>query len=470
MKNSYLISVLSTFSKKEVKEFRKWLSSPAHNLREDVEDLFSYLIASNHLDDEKYLDKERVYKKLFPKEPYNDDKLRQSIHFLTKAMEDFMAFQEWKSDDVNFNMTLSRIYRKRGLEKAFQKTIKTTQQRKEKSPLKNADHYWNEFVIQTELYSYQSSRVKRHSTFNFQEISDSLDISYIANKMKYLCIMIAQQAVARMEYDIEMIEEVVNHIEKKQLYCIPTIGIYYYAFKSIKVPDELSYYDKLKEQIHTNGGLFPADELNYIIRLALNYCIAKINKGYRNFRREAFEFQKMWIEKDLFLPENIIDPHFFKNIVTAGCLQGEFDWVESLIQDYQKYLPGAQREKMTHFSLASLHFLKNDQDKARDLLVQFDYDDPVLTAQAKSMLMRLYYEQDDLDLLESHLDSMRTYLHRHKGMGYGRDQFNSLIRFTRKLIRINPFNNSEKKKLEEEIKAAKNFAGRDWLLQKLAQL
>lgn len=470
MKNSYLINVLESFSKKEVKEFKKWLSSPAHNQREDIEDLFSYLMASNHIKEEKYLQKERIFKKIFPKQTYDDARLRQTMHFLTKAMEEFLVFKSANSDDIDFNLTLASIYRKRNLDKAFQKTVNNTQVKREKSSIKNADFFWDEFKLQTELYSFWSSRNKRQSTFNFQEISDALDISYIANKMKYLCIMMAQSIVIKTDYEIDFVDEVIAQIEKKQLHEIPTIGIYYYVYKAIICPNEEVFYNRLKAQIQSNHDIFPTHELNYIVRLALNYCIARINEGKGQFRREAFELQKMWIEKDLFLAENMIDPHVFRNIVTGGCLQREFKWVTNLIEHYQKYLPSNQREKVAHFCEAILNFIKGDYEKASELLVNFNYDDIILTAQAKSMLIRLYYEQDEYDLLDAQLESTRTYLHRKKNMGRKRDQWMNFIRYTKKLVKINPYNSDHKKKLKEEIFEAVPFPGKDWLLKQIAAL
>ena len=84
MKKSRLVHILKTFNKKEVRELRKWLQSPAHNQREDVLHLFEYLVEKNHLERDKYLEKEKVYPFIYKKEKYDDAKMRQVIHFLFK--------------------------------------------------------------------------------------------------------------------------------------------------------------------------------------------------------------------------------------------------------------------------------------------------------------------------------------------------------------------------------------------------
>ncbi len=467
MKNSYLIAVLKTLDKKEIRDFKKWLISPAHNQRDDVEDLFHYLTASNHLEENKYLQKERVFKKVFPKEPYDDAKLRQSVHFLTKCIEEFLVFSEWNSDDIRFQITLAGIYRKRNLEKAFRKTIRSSEVRQQNAQHQNDEYYEHEYLLQYEKYAFLSKRHKRQTTFNYQEISDALDTMYITNKLKILCYRRSHGAVVKAEYDISFEDEVIQHIENKALYHIPAVGIYYHIFKAYKYPEESGYYEKLKAQIQEYSHYFPDSELNEIILLALNYCFARINAGDKQYNREAFELQQMGIEKDLFLENEQIDPSTFRNIVVNGSLLGEYDWVKKFIDNYKRFMPPADREKMSHYCEAVLYFIKGDYEKCRDLLILFDYDDILLTTQAKSMLVRIYYEQDEYDLLEALLESTRNYLARKKVMGYRREQFMNLIRFTRKLIRLNPSSEQHKEKLKQEIAQAKSFPEKRWIIQQL---
>jgi len=71
MNKSPLVSILRTFSKKEIREFRKWLRSPFHNQRQDIIDLFEYFFVDNHLHKEGYLEKPVVFSWIFPKETYD---------------------------------------------------------------------------------------------------------------------------------------------------------------------------------------------------------------------------------------------------------------------------------------------------------------------------------------------------------------------------------------------------------------
>lgn len=67
--------------------------------------------------------------------------------------------------------------------------------------------------------------------------------------------------------------------------------------------------------------------------------------------------------------------------------------------------------------------------------------------------------------------SFRTFVNRKKQSGelqtYHQENYLNIIRFAQKLLNFNPFDKAEKKKLREEIIAAKILTERDWLLEQL---
>ncbi len=125
---------------------------------------------------------------------------------------------------------------------------------------------------------------------------------------------------------------------------------------------------------------------------------------------------------------------------------------------------------MVHFCLARLHFEKGEYDTAMRLLQQVEYDDILMNLNAKTMLLKMYYEQEELSALESLLESFRIYIQRKKMIGYHSSNYKNILRFTRKLIKINPYSRKQKDKLKMEIEAAKPLSEREWLLGRLEAL
>ena len=471
MKNSHLIFILRTFSKKEVRDFRKWIQSPAHNQREDVVCLFEYLVAGNHLLEEKYLQKERIFSKLFPKTKFDDARIRQSMHFLLKSVEEFLIYQEFKEDQVQAKIVLASIYRKRKLDKVFQRTIKSVQQLQEKASFRDEHYLRNEYLLQKSLYDFLSQK-KRTSSINLQEVSDALDVTFVADKLRQACLMLAHQKVYKAAYQMRMIEEIIHFIENSDYLEVPAISIYYYIYKASNEKDDTSYFEQLKAAIKEKGHFFPPTERSDIYLMAINYCIAKLNVGQRAFIREAFELYRQGLEDHTLVDGNALNQFAFRNIVNIGCVLKEYDWVESFIQNYQKYLPEKYRESYVTFTTAGLHFEKKEYRKAMILLAQFDDPDVLLNMNGKAMLIRIYYEEGEFDALESLLESTRNYIHRKEMIGYHRNVYNNLIKYTKKLLRVTPYEKKQREKLKKEIEEANPFQEqvRRWLLEKLQEL
>jgi uncharacterized protein YihD (DUF1040 family) len=104
------------------------------------------------------------------------------------------------------------------------------------------------------------------------------------------------------------------------------------------------------------------------------------------------------------------------------------------------------------------------------LLRETDFADPLTNLDARSILLKVYYEKGYHDVLESHLDSFLTYLRRQKSVGYQRENYLNLIKITRKMLReggIKKFEETKKQALRDEIITTKALAERGWLLSQL---
>jgi hypothetical protein len=259
MEKSRLVKILRTFSKKEFRELKKWLHSPAHNQRDDVQVLFEYITQNGTLLKPEKLEKSYVFKHLFPKEPFDDARMRQVMHFMLKAVEEFLAYQEWKKDESKANLTLSKVYRQRQLQKSFQKTINSTRQYLEKQPFRNKDYHQYEYQLQYEEYTYRSG-LRRTVPLNLQQVSDSLDLTYLTEKLRQTCLIVSHQTVFKTEYNIGLLDEVLRYVEDNNLLEIPALAMYYHSYKSMVDREDESHFQNMKQSLFDHGALFPDSE------------------------------------------------------------------------------------------------------------------------------------------------------------------------------------------------------------------
>jgi hypothetical protein len=470
MRNSQLFHIFSALSKKEVRELRKWLLSPIHNQRDDVYQLFEYL--SQHLGEEKdkLLTKERLFAKIFPKETFDDARLRQTMHFLQTAIEEYFFYIKIREEPFRETITLVNVYHERKLDKLYEKAIKKLEDEYEAFPFKDDEHLEKGYLIVKEK-SNRINEKTRATKLHYQEMSDSLENTFIARKIKLACVMLSHQRVYKTEYDLGLIDALMEYVSnKKELLDIPIIKVYYHLYNLFRYPNEETHYFEMKQALKGYNRLFKPAERSDLHLIAINYCIGKMNTGVQKFLREAFEMYQEGIESHFLIINGVLNHLDFRNIVSIGTTLKEFDWVSNFIEQYQQYLAPDYRDNFVQFSLCKLYFEMGHYDKAQSLLIQFDIDDLLINLSAKSMLVRIYYELNEINALESLLDSLRTYVNRNKAIAYHKNNVNLLIRYMKKLTKLNTYDKDHKEKLREELVTAPSFPEKNWILKQLDAL
>lgn len=472
MQNSQLVHILFSLSKKESRELRKWLVSPIHNQRSDVVQLYEYLTSGNRLEDDKSLEKERIFRKLYPKEVYDDARMRQVIHFLQESIEAYFTFKKSTEDEVLANLYLAQSYRERKLLKLHEKIMKELQHKQEVEPLLNDETLELRYLVEKEK-SLQLSEKSRAVALNYQEMSDLAEMAFIAKKLKLACLMLSHQKIYKKDYDFGMLDAMLEYLKTKEnIFDTPFIKLYYHIYNLFRYPQEEAHFYEVKKNLQAYDEAFSNAEKSDLYLIAINYCIGRMNIGSKQFVREAFELYQKGLENSILLEGGFLSPLNFRNIVTAGTTLKEFDWVSSFIEEYQQYLAPEYRDNFVKFALARLYFEQGDYDRAQDLLIQFDIDDILINLTAKTMLIRLYYEKDEFLALESLLDSMRAYINRKKMLAYHKMSFKELISASKRLIKIQ-FNDRKKIEiLQNQINNSRILPShmKEWFLEQLKKL
>ena len=99
-----------------------------------------------------------------------------------------------------------------------------------------------------------------------------------------------------------------------------------------------------------------------------------------------------------------------------------------------------------------------------------NYDDIWYSLNSKSLLLAIYYELDEFDVLENNLETYQAYLRREKSIteGYRKMHLN-FTKFVKKIYRVGK-NEKELNKITELIKQENNVINKSWLLEKIDEL
>ena len=468
MKKSKLIESFYSLDKKDFRDLHKFVRSPFFNQQEKVIRFYD-LLYEQLVHIQMIPQKEKLFKKLYPGEIYDDIKIRLLMSSLNKIIEQYFMYKAFFKDDIKAKTKLTEAYRQRKLFKHFSKSVGEVKSLQERNPFRNAEYFDDQYQIQLEEYQFLSAN-KRTEKLNLQEISDTIDITYLATKLRQTCFLLSHQRVYKADYDFGLLPDVINYIENRGFLSIPAISIYYYCYNSLINPEQVQYFIKFKELLFEHSNKFPVSEVRDLHILAINYCIKRLNEGISEYVQEGFELYKKGLENGYLIENKLISRFTYNNIVAMALMMHEYDWTDHFMLEYKNLLEKKYQESTYNFNKARLEYNRKNYDVALKLLKKSDFKDLLNNLISKILLLKIYYELEEFDLLESHLDSLLTFIRRKKVMGYHKENYLNIVHFTKKLLTTNFYNAKEKEGLKQIIEKEEVLTERKWLLKQLEKL
>lgn len=466
MYTSKLVDIFYRLSKSQLRGLRKFVQSPYHNKREDVIALFE-LLYKTPLENRIALRKEKAFPKIFGKQKYSSDQMDYTMSFLLKVIEQFLVYENAIEDKINVQIALMEEYRKLGLSKHFQQSLKMAELYQEKSTFRDIDYHEKAFKIELQQYEFLSLK-ERDAPKNLQELSTKLDLRFLSQKLMDACRLLAHQAVAKQKYSFGLLDALLSYIQKEPSVLVhPSIALYYYYYQAV-VEKETGeeYFQKFKTAFLASTDAFVEEELKGLYILAVNYCIKNTNLGKNKYQLELFDFYKVGLDLQILLDENeTLSPFTFNNITKLALRLDKIDWTETFIEKYKNFVEPKYQETYVHNAYSMLYFAQGKYEETVVRLQQVDYKELFITIDAKVLLMKVYYELDEYDVLESFINSFKVFLRRKDIMAYHQEIYKNFIRIMQKLINLPPFDKAAKERLYKEVEGTK--AEKKWLLEKL---
>jgi hypothetical protein len=294
------------------------------------------------------------------------------------------------------------------------------------------------------------------------DLSAAADIVYLAQKLRLICLLVAHQTVYQSNVAAGWEEELIVKAERPEFAGLPVVAVYLHCYRMLLYPSEETHFQHFKALLLERSACFATDEMHGLYILAINYCIRRLNAGGDRYFREAFDLYKAGLEERHLLDDGVLSRFTYHNIVATGLRLGELEWVRYFIVEYKNRLEKRYRESAFSYNLARLEYESGHYHYVLELLQKANYHDPLLNLAAKTLLLKTYYDLHEYDLLQSHLDAMRNYIHRKRVIGYHRTNYLNIIRYTEKTIRLNTMDKKAVESLrhaveQEEILTEKAF-------------
>ena len=474
MHNSKLLQLIRSLSQEELRWLAKLVRSPYFNSNKEITNLFDYIRKYSPDYTSSKLRKELVFGKLFPKEPYNDRRMRVLMFRLSDLVEKFMVIQGLKQDGFQYQKLLLQELKARKLDEQAEKKQEKLSGELRELPYRDEYYYERQWqLLRVSNFRGSGSRYKVASG-SLSEAMKNLDLFYLISKLRYSNELYNRQNILSEEYDIIGLKEVRDLVTSYPEFMEQkALQIYNDVLLLMEDPLDTLTYDRLEKKFISNLELFRKSEQASLLKYLIN-CTFQLNShGKIAYLEHQLRLFKLGLDKELFLENGRLLESTFLNIVITGTVLREVDWVEKFIEGYAHMM----ENNSLNLAWAYWHFAKLDFLRSNTILLKVISTDIGYNLRIKSLSLRNYFElflkdQSYYDLFEASAGAFEKFLHRNNRITSNRARaYLNFIAFLKKLGKL-LFGNIliDKKilaRLQRELEQTQPIIARRWLIEKL---
>lgn len=459
------MTLLSALNQWEWYRFEAFCASPYHNTQTELVTLVQFFSKERHA--LELLNKQEVHHAVYPKKQFSERQLNYCLSGLGKLAEQFLGMELFINSKHQAELSNLAGLSRRHLDKHVEFLKKKKERQFEQQEQRDVESYLFPSYRFYNLLSENTYRKgERKANIHVQKTADALDAFYIAEKLRLTCSMLNHQRVIATEYRFSLMDEIQSHLASSpELLNRPMIALYLAIFTLLTHEEADEEYRIFQDLLQKHQAAFSKKELTELHEYGLNFCAREIRKQRKDYVHEAFRLYKNGLEIGLFMTDNVLSPWHFKNIVRLGLRTNAIQWTENFIKEKTKLLSPDFQKDALHYNLAELYFHTQKYDEAIAYLNRVEFTDIHYNLGAKVMLAKVYWEQQESDVLESLLHAFKAFLRRNKALPP--DTQRAYLNFVKWLSKINKATKSKRKTFVDAIQETELMVFKDWLLNQL---
>ncbi|MEZ4685467.1 MAG: hypothetical protein R3B47_05220 [Bacteroidia bacterium] len=465
-------------SESEQLQFRHFVACPLYNSRERLILLLDALLHFSPEFDQKALSYRQVFPRIFPNKDFDPQPLRTLMGELYALLKQFWAHQQLdQRSELSGLLTLQAMRKRPGKAAHFEAEVRRVHKQLTTSPLRDPDHYYHRYLLADVQNSWYASQLVRSYDPSLQEKMDALDAFYFTVKMGDGAEALSRNVILNAQYALHFMEELCELYDGNDAHFPAATGLYRQLLRCQEEPSEKRHYDRFVKMLFIQVPRFSREEARALFKTAQNYCIRRINLGETAFQEELFTLYQNLLDRALIFDENgQLDHTDFKNMCTLGLRQKAFGWVANLMEQQASRISEQHRSNVYNYCMALYETERGEQGKAIRLLAGVEFTDTLYDLSARRLMAQCYFEQEDWEGLEHHLNAFGLFLRRKKDLSTeNKHSHLNFIKLLKNLGRLKeqaawlPSQqvSSRLTSLNKRIEQTEPLAYRSWLRQKV---
>lgn len=486
MELKWSTSLLSSFSKKEIKMFEKFLSSPFFNTSGKVLQLFGVLRHYHPDYKSSSLSNEEIYKRLYPGKEFNLSTVNNLYARLHKILLDYLAYQSLSKNQTERNALILKEIGIRELDKEFARFSRILEDKLDRHSGLHSDSFLDRYrlMIARFDYGYLHEKISKELKIrrDIKNVNDAAFYlyTYFFNELTALTIT---KFIYSLNYEIKeehnLVEEVtalintdrIEELVKKHKHGF-LLKLNLRLFEMYNDMDDETKYRAYREDLERYSPQLAASELSFHYLRLVSYCIIKNVTGQTNVKRkELFDIYCEMLEKKLYREgkTEYLDYELFRDILIHAIRMKKYGWIEEFIKEYSQEGPPKERDNMYHYSYARLYFEIYDFKKALYHIEKVHTGHAIFKYDYKNLMLRICYETGEYEsallLIKTYSEFLRSkdVLSPERKKRYAR-----FIKYAEQLIMVSAGDKKiNLKQLHKNVKRANNVSYKRWLLDKI---
>ncbi len=474
MKDYKLIKILRRFSPKVLNKLKLFVNSPYFNISEDNILFFNELlkIIGAHKIDFEYIWKRSQ------KTDFTDERLRKKLHECLVITQNFLSIEEIQNSSVKLSKSLLDSTIEKGIDELIPKAIKKYDDSLNKEKALTFEYYANRFLHYDSLINLTGDferkiaiKKNRHSSDYMLKADRILNEIFLSEKLRLTHLINNDNSVSNKNDKLTFVEEVKNFAKRTaRRGSKPFFYLQLIELSNSQSP--LEEIEKLHSYISERSQLFSENEFKNILFTLLNEAVRIANSGEQRGYNVLLDLYKIGLERGSFLFKGQLLPDTYRNICLTGCKTQNYNWTLNFIDEYALKLKTVYQETAVAFNKARVFINQKNYEHVIETLRDVEFDDITYNLNTRLMLLVSYFELDELDALDSLINSFNVYLRRKTNISERRKSsfknFNSTIQ---DIVRVKERRDKVKlKNIRKKLESKMIAPNKDWLLEKVEEL
>ncbi|MBS1493768.1 MAG: hypothetical protein JST55_09660 [Bacteroidetes bacterium] len=411
--------ILRSLDKTELKRFGDFIKSPYFNTTKPLEKIFDIVQKTFPEFEGESLSRERIYKKLYPSETYNEKRIKNLSAEFSNLLKKFLAHEYLAKNKLQMDVNITTELTKKNLNKISEKLIAKSLIDNDDGLLSIADRFHYVYPLNVN-HAHNLGNLREHGSPEYLqsdiELIEKLIIFFMTNiyqlsfydTMNHKIFMMDENPILKVVAGSIDAEKILSYMGKTGHEYTSYLRVHYlFHYYSQNDVTEEKYLEFKKEILSTIRKVKKLDQTQFIFRM-IHMIISKLSVDTRKYYEDVIEFAELIDELEIFTLADVktFDNGPFRDIFIIAIALKKYDWAENFVNKYINFMNKDLRHDTENFCRGVLAFKRG---KFEDSLRHFSVVKMIDIVE--KLNIRFYYMMNYIELksYESALSALQSF-------------------------------------------------------------